>query len=253
MCGIAGIWQFNNNQLGIDKLKRFTDAMRHRGPDGADYKIFDNANLGLGHRRLSILDLSEAGKQPMSYADGRYWITYNGEVFNFLELKSELMSLGFKFMTSTDTEIILAAYQMWGSDCQLRFNGMWAFAIWDQKEKSLFLSRDRFGIKPLYYLNTKDIFAFASETYAFKYLEGYNRRINPNTFKTNISNYEALEGYGYSIFEDIYQVLPGHSIEYKLGSEIKQKQWWNTNKNKVSVSSSYDVQKKSSLLYLKML
>jgi asparagine synthase (glutamine-hydrolysing) len=114
MCGIAGIWQLNGEGIQSGRLESFTDALYHRGPDDSGYEFFENRQLGLRHRRLSILDLSEAGRQPMSYAEGRYWICYNGEIFNFVELKEELRQAGFEFKTTTDTEVILAAYIHWG-------------------------------------------------------------------------------------------------------------------------------------------
>ena len=122
------------------------------------------ATVALGHRRLSILDLSPAGHQPMCYGDRRYWITYNGEVYNYRELRAELESLGHAFLSATDTEVVLAAYAEWGAECTRRFNGMWAFAIYDRETRVLFASRDRFGIKPLYYWTTPDgTLAIASE------------------------------------------------------------------------------------------
>ena len=173
MCGIAGIYNLNGNAVDLNNLKQFTDAMLHRGPDGAGYELYNNDTLGFGHRRLSILDLSEAGKQPLNYLE-RYSITFNGEIFNFLEIRNELISNGYKFKTDTDTEVVLAAFNEFGKDCLLKFNGMWALAIWDKKENSLFLSRDRFGVKPLHYIYLPNqLFAFASETIAFKNLEGF--------------------------------------------------------------------------------
>jgi asparagine synthase (glutamine-hydrolysing) len=150
MCGIVGIWNLNNQPVSKIILERFTDIIAHRGPDGNGFYIDSSANLGLGHRRLAILDTSDGGKQPMSFADERYWITYNGELYNFLELKMELEKAGYIFKTESDTEVILAGYHYWGEDCQLKFNGMWAFAIWDRDEQKLFISRDRFGVKPLF-------------------------------------------------------------------------------------------------------
>lgn len=227
MCGIAGIYNLNNNQISLETLKLFTDSMLHRGPDGAGYELFDNKTIGFGQRRLSILDLSEAGKQPMSYAEGRYWITYNGEIFNFIEVREELQQLGHVFKSDTDTEVILASYAQWGKACLDKFNGMWAFAIWDEKERTLFLARDRFGIKPLYYVNQPGkFFAFASETRAFKFLDGFVREIDEELLKINLQDSYALEGLGYTPFKDIVQLLPGHCMLIRKGDEPKQKRWW---------------------------
>jgi asparagine synthase (glutamine-hydrolysing) len=228
MCGIAGIYNLNEAPVSLEALKGFTDSMIHRGPDGAGYNLFENNTLGLGQRRLSILDLSEAGKQPMSYANGRYWMTYNGEVFNFIEIKEELLKFGHTFKSETDSEVILAAYAQWGKACLDRFNGMWAFAIWDDLEKELFLARDRFGVKPLYYtFKPNHFFAFASETLAFKYLNGFERTLNNDKVKEVFQNGLALEGIGFTIYNDIYQILPGHTLTIKNDKTIpKQKRWY---------------------------
>lgn len=228
MCGIAGIYHLNETKVFKEDLVRFTDAMLHRGPDASGYELFSDNTLGLGQRRLSILDLSESGRQPMTYADNRYWITYNGEIFNFEEIKTDLRTKGYVFNSETDTEMILAAYAEWGKDCLTRFNGMWAMAIWDDTEKELFLSRDRFGIKPLYYhMEPGKRFAFASETRAFKFLNNFNRKTEPHLLEMNMADPYALEGMGYTIFEGIYQLLPGHYMVVKPGKELQQKRWWN--------------------------
>lgn len=230
MCGIAGIYKFNKEPIDFDTLVKFTDSMYHRGPDGGGYELFENSTIGLGQRRLAILDLSESGKQPMSYANERYWITYNGEVFNFQEVKKELLLLNYHFISNTDTEVILAAYIQWGKDCLNKFNGMWAFAIWDSKEKELFLSRDRFGVKPLYYVyEPNKFFAFASETRAFKFLDGFQRSFDEELLQINLKDSYALEGIGYTPFKNILQLLPGHYLKIKSGTGISQKRWWSIN------------------------
>jgi asparagine synthetase B (glutamine-hydrolysing) len=160
-----------------EEIDLLTDAVAHRGPDGRGIWIDLEGYMALGHRRLSILDLSENGKQPMSYSDDRYWITYNGEVYNFLEIQDELSKKGYSFKSDSDTEIILAAYQEWGRGMLDRFNGMWAFAIYDVAEKSLFLSRDRFGIKPLYYFKDEERFIFSSEVQAIHKILGKKARV----------------------------------------------------------------------------
>src|SRR6185295_10780111 len=134
----------------------------HRGPDGRGVQRFGDVRLSLGHRRLAILDLSPRGCQPMASPDNRYWITFNGEIFNYLELRDELKALGHRFTSDSDTEVLLASYAQWGPACQTRFNGMWAFAIWDSRERSLFLSRDRWGVKPLYFRTKPGRIDFAS-------------------------------------------------------------------------------------------
>ncbi|MGD2149415.1 MAG: asparagine synthase (glutamine-hydrolyzing) [Desulfobacterales bacterium] len=200
MCGIAGILAFNNYKLPFENIQYMTKAMSRRGPDDEGFAFFHgsiseveifgghatpepvlnsnfrfappkrlhgqvpkNTHLALGHRRLSILDLSPAGHQPMCTEDGRYWIVHNGEIYNYNEIRKELESAGEYFFSDTDTEVILKAYRLWGAECLHRFNGMWAFAIWDCKKKQLFCSRDRVGIKPFYYYQTDKFIIFASD------------------------------------------------------------------------------------------
>ncbi len=165
MCGIAGYWSSLPGDA-VD-LATFTDVLAHRGPDGCGYLTADHGRLGLGHRRLAIVDPDPRSLQPMVTADGRYAIVFNGEVYNFIEIRNELVARDHRFHTDSDTEVVLAAYAEWGPDCQDRFNGMWAFAIWDNQTRRLFLSRDRFGVKPLLYVRTPDGLAFASEAKAF--------------------------------------------------------------------------------------
>jgi len=161
MCGIAGIFNLNGEPVSQVILRKMTDAIAHRGPDSEGFYI--DSFIGLGHRRLAIIDLSPAGHQPMATEDGNYIITYNGEVYNFKELRVELESSGHKFRSKTDTEVVLHAYVQWGTECIKRFNGMFAFAIWDRTRQHLVLARDRYGIKPLYYLLVGPTLIFASE------------------------------------------------------------------------------------------
>src|SRR5262245_36408727 len=147
MCGIAGVCHLNGEAVSFELLKKMTAVMAYRGPD--DEGFYTKGGIGLGHRRLSILDLSPAGHQPMSNDDSTAVITYNGEVYNFRELRKELEAQNVSFRSQSDTEVILKAYEAWGEKCVLRFNGMFAFALWDSKRKRLFCARDRFGIKPL--------------------------------------------------------------------------------------------------------
>jgi asparagine synthase (glutamine-hydrolysing) len=199
MCGIAGILTFNDAKLPLQNIRLMTQSMRHRGPDDEGIAVFgksgkvlirggkntpesvyessvpytpedqfdgqvpSDAFLTLGHTRLSILDLSAAGHQPMCTEDKRYWIVHNGEVYNFKEVRDLLLQKGESFTSNTDTEVILKAYRVWGPSCLDRFNGMWAFAIWDSHEKKLFCSRDRLGIKPFYYYQSENYFLFASD------------------------------------------------------------------------------------------
>ncbi len=161
MCGIVGMVNFDRNPVSLELLKRMTDAISHRGPDGEG--VYSDGPIGLGHRRLAIIDLSAAGHQPMITEDRRYALTYNGEIYNFQELRTELERLGYQFRSRTDSEVVLYSYAEWGEKCLDRFNGMFAFAIWDCKKSELFLARDRYGIKPLYYCFINNSFLFASE------------------------------------------------------------------------------------------
>lgn len=161
MCGIAGILNANGEPVSPVHLQRMTDALAHRGPDGEG--VYADTCIGLGHRRLAIIDLSSAGHQPMTTGDGRFVISYNGEVYNFQELRLELESCGREFQSRTDTEVVLNAFAEWGLDALNRFNGMFAFAIWDRQEQELLLARDRYGIKPLYYTCASNTLVFASE------------------------------------------------------------------------------------------
>ena len=176
MCGICGIFNLDGEPISPVVLRNMTDAIAHRGPDGEGFYI--DRFIGLGHRRLAIIDLSPLGHQPMTTPDGQYTITYNGEVYNFQELRIELEALGYPFRSRTDTEVILNAYAKWGPECVNRFNGMFTFAIWDKKQQELFLARDRYGIKPLYYSVVGNYFLFASEQKAIITHPAVNREID---------------------------------------------------------------------------
>lgn len=221
MCGISGFY----GEIADDEFDRFLDSIEHRGPDGRG--VYKDENLRLGHRRLKILDVSPSGAQPMSYAH-RYWITFNGEIYNFLELRQELQQLGFSFQTESDTEVILAAYIAWGEDCQFKFNGMWAFALWDSHEKTLFLSRDRFGVKPLYYFENGRYFAFASEIKAFLYLSSLSIDIDEQAVANQLHNSHALDTSAKTILKGVKQLLPGHSAIFSKQRGISIQKWWNT-------------------------
>ncbi|HKC36447.1 MAG TPA: asparagine synthase (glutamine-hydrolyzing), partial [Chitinophagaceae bacterium] len=174
MCGIAGIISNNNSLITADRIKKMTGALAHRGPDAEGHWM--NSTTALGNRRLSIIDLSNAGNQPMHYLQ-RYTIIHNGEIYNYIELKEELQKKGYSFFSKTDTEVIAAAYDHWKEECVDHFDGMFAFAIWDEKEKDLFAARDRFGEKPFFYFIDKEQFIFASEMKAL-WAAGIERKVN---------------------------------------------------------------------------
>ena len=167
MCGIVGIFDLKEKrEINRDLLSRMNESQHHRGPDEGN--LYIEAGLGFGHRRLSIIDIS-SGQQPMISADNNAVLTYNGEVYNFLDLRKELEDLGYHFKTHCDTEVILVAWQAWGEACVERFRGMFAFAIWDRNLQTLFLARDRLGVKPLYYAElSSGHFIFSSELKALK-------------------------------------------------------------------------------------
>ncbi|WMX15206.1 asparagine synthase (glutamine-hydrolyzing) [Aureispira sp. CCB-E] len=243
MCGISGIIYFNHIKISHKIISDFNDQLIHRGPDGHDVWVNEELNMALGHRRLSILDLSSSGNQPMSLDNERYWMVYNGEVYNFIELRNDLIQLGYSFYSDSDSEVVLAAYIEWGNDCVKRFNGMWAIAIVDRQKKELFLSRDRFGIKPLYFANTDGIFAFASESIAFNKLHGFKKRIHQNNILFNIRNVHGLEATGESIYEEIYQLQAGHNATLNLNTgEFYKYKWWNTLENRIEIPKEYNDQ-----------
>lgn len=175
MCGIAGLFFLDGRTVEPGVLRGMTDQLVHRGPDGAGYWLNPNRYLGLGHRRLAIIDLTNAASQPMHYL-GRYTITYNGELYNYVELREQLLSKGYSFVTASDTEVILAAYVAYGPECLAKFDGMFALALWDERERRLFCARDRFGEKPFYYHYAEGRhFVFASEMKAL-FAAGVERR-----------------------------------------------------------------------------
>ncbi|MBI5470770.1 MAG: asparagine synthase (glutamine-hydrolyzing) [Ignavibacteriae bacterium] len=178
MCGIAGIFHYDAQER-IDRrlLESMTSTMAHRGPDGHGFYYSQNGKLGFGHRRLSIIDLS-TGDQPMCNEDGTVWITFNGEIYNYRELRSQLKTCGHTFKTESDTEVIIHAYEQWGEECVTRFNGIFGFGIWDDKRQRLFLARDHFGVKPLYYHDNGHSVLFASEMKAIVHDKRVSRCID---------------------------------------------------------------------------
>lgn len=221
MCGICGVWNYESIIEDDKKLvEDMNKCQKHRGPD--DEGCFCDSNVVLGHRRLAIIDLSTAGHQPMHFKE-RFWIVYNGELFNYIEIRQELKKKKYTFYTNSDTEVVCAAYDCWGTKCFEKFNGFWALAIYDKKEKVLCLSRDRYGIKPLYYYKRENKIIFASEIKAILCDSTVNRRVNENV----ISDYLIYGLSDYSeetFFENIYSVPTAtYSIVDKAGELVFEK------------------------------
>ncbi len=235
MCGIVGIYDLTaKREINRDLLSRMNESQFHRGPDEGGLHI--EAGLGLGHRRLSIIDLS-SGQQPMHSQDGNVVLTYNGEVYNFPELRKELDAMGYRFKTHCDTEVIVYAWQAWGEDCVLHLRGMFAFAIWDRDKQTLFLARDRLGIKPLYYAQTcNGQFIFSSELKALKEHPDLSREMDPTAIEEYFS-------FGYipdpkTIYKGVYKLEPGFCLSIKHGSQSYQsRQYWDVDFN-VSLQGS---------------
>lgn len=213
MCGIAGIYNLESrikNQESSNDIKNMLGCLVHRGPD--DEGVFESGKIALGHRRLSILDLTKAGHQPMISSDKNLVIVFNGEIYNYREIAVELEELGHKFESSSDTEVILAAYQEWGEQALEKFNGMWALAIYDLKKDELFLSRDRMGVKPLYYFRNENIFAFASEIKALLAHPDVKAKPNDQMIYDYLAN-GFTDHTEQTFFKGIKQLLPGHRLK----------------------------------------
>ena len=214
MCGISGIINFEGSAFNASILKGMMKLIKHRGPD--DEGIYNNNNVSIGHVRLSIIDLSKNGHQPMFDVSKRFLISYNGEIYNFEEIRKELIHLGYSFYSKTDTEVILYSYIEWGKNCVEKFNGMWAFVIFDTIEHSFFLSRDRYGIKPLYYFINNQFLIFSSEirpvVYALKSLKIFNQ-VSPNN--QNIFDYLLFNRTDHNeetFFNKIKKLKHGHNL-----------------------------------------
>jgi len=224
MCGINGIYSFNNidNKSILKKDILFMNKIiNHRGPD--DEGFFISNKLAFGHRRLSIIDISKAGHQPMLRNNGSLVLIFNGEIYNYLELKNDLTSLGHKFSSQSDSEVILAAYQEWGEQCVHKFNGMWAFALFDKRKNKIFISRDRFGVKPIYYYQDENIFYFSSEIKAIAKVKNIKKANIRKIYQYLIYSYRLNDGD--TFFENIKELLPGHNLIIKNNNLSIQKYW----------------------------
>ncbi len=207
MCGISGVFNFNGQPVKLNILKDMADSMAHRGPDGDGFWINESHDLGFAHRRLAIVDLSDQGKQPMHYND-RYTITFNGEIYNYLELRKDLEKVGYQFKTHSDTEVILAAFDFKKERCLDDFDGMFAFAIWDEREKRLFCARDRFGEKPFHYYFDDNTFVFSSEIKSI-YRAGVRKEVDADKVNIFLATGES-EFYDQTFFKNIQKLPQAH-------------------------------------------
>jgi asparagine synthase (glutamine-hydrolysing) len=227
MCGIAGIFELRDGTVDRGAIERLTRLIAHRGPDGAGFWFSDDKRIALGHRRLAIIDPGEGGHQPMLSADGRNVIVYNGEIYNFIELRAELESAGVQFRTESDTEVILAAWKAWGPDMLLRFNGMWALAIVDRISGDVFLARDRFGIKPLLYSLSEARLVFASEMRALIGCGLVSTDIDTDVARRIMVDPFNIEGSERTLHREIRRLQAGHYLRIK-GGRTSVTRWWRT-------------------------
>ncbi len=243
MCGIAGLLDLSHQISGQERqlsVSWMTDLLRHRGPDDSGIWVSENNNIGLGHTRLSIIDLSANARQPMSNEDGSIWITYNGEIYNFKEIRPVLEKKGHVFRSNSDTEVILHAYEEWGEQCIEKFSGMFAFAVWDDKRKKLFLARDRIGKKPLFYYWDGKFFAFASELQAL---------LSLNIPKSiDLSAIHQYLTYQYipapkSVFKNVFKLPPACYLILEKGSLKVQRYWDIDFSKKITVTDERQLSK----------
>ena len=250
MCGIVGFIDFNKRS---DKqtLQKMTDVLHHRGPDDSGYSFLDNANcqIGLGHRRLSILDLSKYGHQPMSFQNLE--IVYNGEVYNFREIKDELEKYEYRFESDSDTEVILKAFHKWGKEAVHKFNGMFAFTIYDQADQKVYIYRDRAGVKPLFWYWKNNLLLFSSELKSFHENEKFEKKINENSLALYLQYGYILQPH--SIFQHTRKLQAGHYLSIDLQTkQIEEKTYWDIidfyNKPKLDISAKEAIRETEKLL-----
>lgn len=250
MCGIAGFIDFKNLSHR-DNLDQMLQTLSHRGPDGDGVDFFQNGDcqIGLGHKRLSIIDLHTSAGQPMAYLDWK--IVFNGEIYNFQEIKDELIQLNHSFKTNSDTEVILHAFDQWGKDCIHRFIGMFAFVLYHQTAKKVYIYRDRAGVKPLYYYWKDGLFLFSSELKAFHQHPNFHKEIDTNALALFLKY--CYVPAPHSIFKDTFKLLPGHFIEFDLSIQsFKMEKYWDVNhayqKPKLKISDAEAIIETESVL-----
>lgn len=227
MCGITGILNFDTRPVELSQIKAMNDVISHRGPDGEGFWTSNKLNVGFGHRRLSIIDLSENGKQPMHYLEQRYTITFNGEIYNYIELKSSLIQNGYTFKSGTDTEVLLALYDLKKENCLQDLDGMFSFAIWDEKEQTLFCARDRFGEKPFYYFKDQTRFVFASEIKQFWAID-INKKIDETklSFFVEHGTIEDSTNITDTFYKNIKELDAAHCLIINKSNNVHIKRYW---------------------------
>jgi asparagine synthase (glutamine-hydrolysing) len=224
MCGFVAVYSTNGRTPAADPLARMTSLIRHRGPD--DSGLFVEGRVGLGFRRLSILDLAPSGHQPMVSADGRHVIVFNGEIYNYVELRSELKALGHTFRSTGDTEVLLAAYRQWGRACLARLNGMWAFVVYDRVQQSLFGARDRFGVKPLFWFRNADSIVFASEIKALRDSGYASLDFDWGTIAAYLLDESRLDSDDRTFYQDVKRVPAGMGFEVDASGHLQWFRHW---------------------------
>ncbi len=242
MCGISGL--ISSKPSHRSSIKKMTDIIAHRGPDGEG--VYTWNDVALGHRRLSIIDVSNLGCQPMPYLE-KYVIIFNGEIYNYIELREELLQHGYRFSSQTDTEVLLAAYDHWGTGCLEQFNGMFSFALLDKTKNTLFCARDRFGIKPFYFYEQKDLFAFGSEIKIFTAIDGWNAVGNKERIYEYLQ-FGIQDHTSETMFEGVFQLKGGHYLLIDLITKQKTtEKWYNLSDSFTPQDNTSPVQKFRSL------
>jgi asparagine synthase (glutamine-hydrolysing) len=237
MCGISGIINLDKSRALESQISIMNQVIQHRGPDSSQYYLYEN--LVLGHRRLSIIDLTEEGNQPMHYKN-KYTIVFNGEIYNYIEIKNELILNHYTFESSSDTEVILCAYDFWGEECVSRFNGMWSFSILDKEKNILFISRDRFGVKPFYYSKYNSQFIFGSEIKQILEITNF-RKVNYNILMDYLV-WGFTDHTNNTFFEGIFKLEPSHNLIYNLETnEYNIKQYFDIEKTNYSSKTNEEV------------
>ncbi|EHQ35327.1 asparagine synthase (glutamine-hydrolyzing) [Methanoplanus limicola] len=246
MCGIAGHYNLSGENINKNQLMLMSETLSHRGPD--DSGIFIENEIGLAHRRLSIIDLSDEGRQPMTNEDETLWMTFNGEIYNFQEIRTELIEKGHIFRSRTDSEVIIHSYEEWGPECLLRFNGMWAFSIWDKNKKELFCARDRYGIKPLYYTVKNNNFIFASEIKALCCCPDVGKKPNDRQV-INFLKWGLSDHTNETMFEGVLQLPAGHFMKIHMNSQPEITKYYSPGKSNDIISNDKTDKKDAEKLF----